>query len=44
MGGRVIGIDHYGASGKAPELFKKFGFTAEHVQQAIDELIAGDRT
>jgi transketolase len=33
--GRVIGIDHYGASGKAPELFKKFGITAEHVLQEI---------
>ncbi len=33
--GRVIGIDHYGASGKAPELFKKFGITAEHVLRAI---------
>ncbi|HTW74132.1 MAG TPA: transketolase [Steroidobacteraceae bacterium] len=39
--GRVIGIDHYGASGKAPELFKKFGFTAEHVQAVIEELVAG---
>ena len=29
--GRVVGIDHFGASGKAPELFKNFGFTAEHV-------------
>lgn len=38
--GRVIGIDHYGASGKGPELFKKFGFTAEHVRQTIDELLA----
>ncbi len=37
--GRVIGIDHYGASGKAPELFEKFGFTAEHVRAVIDELI-----
>jgi transketolase len=39
LGGRVIGIDHYGASGKAPELYQKFGITAEHVQQAILELI-----
>jgi transketolase len=31
LDGRVIGIDHYGESGKAPELFKKFGFTADHV-------------
>ena len=33
--GRVIGLDHYGASGKAPELYKKFGITGEHVLQAI---------
>ncbi|HEY5020417.1 MAG TPA: transketolase C-terminal domain-containing protein, partial [Steroidobacteraceae bacterium] len=39
--GRVIGIDHYGASGKAPELFKKFGITAEHVLQGILESIKG---
>jgi transketolase len=43
MGGRVIGIDHYGASGKAPELFRKFGFTADHVLHVIDELLAGDQ-
>jgi len=40
--GRVIGIDHYGASGKGPEVMKKFGFTAEHVQRAINELIEGE--
>jgi transketolase len=34
-GGRVVGLDHYGASGKAPELYKKFGITAEHVLQEI---------
>jgi transketolase len=39
--GRVIGLDHYGASGKAPELFKKFGITAGHVQQAILESLEG---
>ncbi|HWG76909.1 MAG TPA: transketolase [Steroidobacteraceae bacterium] len=40
LAGRVIGIDHFGASGKGPDLLKKFGFTAEHVRQTIDELIA----
>ena len=39
--GRVIGIDHYGASGKAPELYKKFGITAEHVLQEILDSIKG---
>jgi transketolase len=42
--GRVIGIDHYGASGKAPELFKKFGITAEHVLQEILDSIKGTAT
>jgi transketolase len=37
LGGRVVGIDHYGESGKAPELFKKFGFTADNVLKAIRE-------
>ena len=40
-GGRVIGIDHYGASGKASELYKKFGITAEHVLQEILASIKG---
>ncbi|MFI4913627.1 MAG: transketolase [Steroidobacterales bacterium] len=31
LAGRVLGIDHFGASGKAPELFRKFGFTADNV-------------
>lgn len=29
--GRVVGIDHFGASADAETLFKEFGFTAEHV-------------
>jgi transketolase len=39
LDGRVVGIDHYGESGKAPELFKKFGFTADNVLKAIRESI-----
>ncbi len=42
LAGRVIGIDRFGASGKGPELLKKFGFTADNVQRAINEAIAGD--
>ena len=41
-GGRVVGIDHYGASGKGAEVMKKFGFTADHVERAIHESIGGD--
>jgi transketolase len=33
--GRVLGIDHFGASGKAPELFRKFGFTSDNVLALI---------
>jgi transketolase len=40
--GRVIGLDHYGASGKAPELYQKFGITAAHVHQAITDSISGE--
>ena len=37
--GRVLGIDEFGASGKAPELFRKFGFTAENVLSVISSSI-----
>jgi transketolase len=42
LAGRVIGIDHYGASGKGPEVMKKFGFTSDNVERAIHESIEGD--
>jgi transketolase len=38
--GRVIGIDRFGSSGKGPEVLKYFGFTADHVYQAIEESLA----
>ena len=34
--GRVVGIDTFGESAPAGELFKLFGFTAENVGKAID--------
>jgi transketolase len=37
--GRVIGIDHFGASGKASDLFPHFGFTADNVLKQVEELI-----
>ncbi len=37
--GRVIGVDQFGASGRGPDLFKKFGITAEHVTREILELV-----
>jgi transketolase len=43
LAGRVVGIDHYGASGKGPEVMKKFGFTADNVERAINASIEGDK-
>ncbi len=37
--GRVIGIDQFGASGKGPDLFRHFGFTAAHVQKEVESLL-----
>jgi transketolase len=37
--GRVLGIDRFGASGKAADLFPHFGFTADNVQRQISELL-----
>jgi transketolase len=38
MQGRVLGIDRFGASGKATDLFPHFGFTADNVVREIDRL------
>ncbi|RMF96279.1 MAG: transketolase [Gammaproteobacteria bacterium] len=40
--GRIIGLDRFGESAPAGELFREFGFTAEHIAAAARELIAGD--
>ncbi len=40
MTGKVVGIDRFGESAPAGELFKEFGFTAENVGAAIDEVCA----
>jgi len=37
--GRVLGIDHFGASGKASDLFPHFGFTADNVILQVEELL-----
>lgn len=37
--GRVIGIDHFGASASANELFTEFGITSEAVVQAAQHLL-----
>jgi transketolase len=33
--GAVVGLDRYGESAPAGELFKHFGFTAENVANAV---------
>ncbi|MCU7812649.1 MAG: transketolase [Candidatus Thiodiazotropha sp. (ex Notomyrtea botanica)] len=40
LNGKVIGINHFGESAPAGELFKEFGFTAENVAAAINEVSA----
>jgi len=39
--GRVIGIDRFGESAPAPEVYKFLGLTTEHVTAAALELLAG---
>jgi transketolase len=39
--GEIVGIDHFGASAPAKELFKAYGFTPERVAAAIDKVSAG---
>ncbi len=38
--GQIVGIDHFGASAPAKDLFAHFGFTPQHVMQAIDKVLA----
>jgi transketolase len=37
--GRVFGIDRFGASGKGPEVFAHFGFTADNIGRQLKELL-----
>jgi transketolase len=37
--GRIIGIDHFGASAPAKELFRRYGFTVENVRQSIAQVL-----
>ena len=36
----VVGIDTYGESAPAPELFKHFGFTAQNVAETVQKVLA----
>jgi transketolase len=40
-GGCVIGIDRFGASGKAAALFEHYGLTTAHISRALDNLLIG---
>ena len=37
--GQIVGIDHFGASAPAKDLFKAYGFTAQHVVEAIEKVL-----
>jgi len=37
--GRVLGIDQFGASGKAPDLFRHYGLTTDNVTRAVEALL-----
>jgi transketolase len=37
--GEIVGIDHFGASAPAKDLFKAYGFTAERVIEAIERVL-----
>ncbi|MCL5801506.1 MAG: transketolase, partial [Gammaproteobacteria bacterium] len=39
LDGKVIGINTFGESAPAPDLFKHFGFTVENVVSAIEDLL-----
>jgi len=40
--GRIIGIDSFGASAPASELFEFYGLTVEHVSKAVKEQLEAD--
>ncbi len=39
LDGKVVGLDRFGESAPAPALFKYFGFTAENVAKAVEEVL-----
>jgi transketolase len=36
LDGRVLGLDRFGASGKAADLFRHFGFTIDNITQSVE--------
>ncbi len=41
LAGRIIGIDHFGASAPARDLFQHFGFTADNVRKTVEAVLKG---
>jgi len=39
MNGRVVGLDRFGESAPAGQLFEEFGFTVDNLVKAIDEVL-----
>ncbi len=39
LNGKVVGIDHFGESAPAGELFKEFGFTVENVVKTVESIL-----
>ena len=39
LDGKVIGIDRFGESAPAPQLFEYFGFTTENVVKAVEDIL-----
>ncbi len=37
--GAMLGMDRFGASGKATDLFPHFGFTADNVAKQVERLL-----
>ena len=40
--GRIVGVDRFGASAPAKELFKHYGLTVENVSQAVRDSVAAN--
>jgi transketolase len=43
LDGAIIGMTTFGASAPAKDLFKKYGFTTDHVIQAAKDVLARNR-
>ena len=39
LDGRVLGLDHFGASGRGPQVMRHFGFTAARIREALEALL-----